>query len=81
MTNGPQQPDARPAGRIVGLLILVLVVIGGAGATLYATGPWWLPQVASLHGLEIDRLFLNTLLVTGAVFIFVHVLLALFVWP
>jgi len=80
MANAPQQSDARGTGLAVALLIFGLVVVGGVGTTLYATGRWWLPPVASAHGAAIDRLFYSTLVVTGVVFIGVHVLLALFVW-
>ena len=80
MTEVPQQEDARSTGLIVGLLILIMVVIGGVGTTLYARGHRWLPALASVHGGEVDRLFYSTLIITGAVFVLVHVLLALFVW-
>ncbi|MDQ7857804.1 MAG: cytochrome c oxidase subunit II [Armatimonadota bacterium] len=80
MANAPQHSDARGTGLAVALLIVGLVVVGGVGATLYATGRWWLPPVASAHGVAIDRLFYSTLVITGVVFIGVHVLLALFVW-
>jgi len=62
------------------VLIFGLVVIGGVALTLAARNLWWLPPVASVHGLEIDRLFYTTLVVTGIVYIGVHVLLAGFVW-
>ncbi len=62
------------------LLILVMVVIGGVATTFYAKGRWWLPTLASMQGGEIDRLFYSTLIITGVVFVFVHVLLAVFVW-
>jgi cytochrome c oxidase subunit 2 len=80
MPEVPQQQDARRTGLFVGLLILIMVVIGGVGTTLYARGHWWLPALASQHGGEIDRLFYSTLIITGAVFVLVHLLLALFVW-
>ncbi len=80
MPDAPQPQDTRSTGLIVGLLILIMVVVGGVGTTLYARGHWWLPSVASVHGLDVDRLFYSTLIITGAVFVLVHVLLALFVW-
>jgi cytochrome c oxidase subunit 2 len=80
MAEAPQPIDARRTGLLLGLLILVMIVIGGVGTTLYARGRWWLPPLASVHGREIDRLFYSTLLITGAVFVLVHVLMALFVW-
>ena len=80
MAETPHPVDARRTGLILGLVILVMIVIGGVGTTLYARSHWWLPPIASVHGREIDRLFYSTLFITGAVFVGVHVLLALFVW-
>lgn len=71
--------DAPTTGRQLGLLIFLLVVIGVA-STLAARSRWWLLPVASLHGVEVDRLFYTTLVVTGIVFVVVHLLLGLFVW-
>jgi cytochrome c oxidase subunit 2 len=43
-------------------------------------GRWWLPPVASAHGASIDSLFNITLVITGLVFVGVHVFLAWLVW-
>lgn len=80
MADEPQHTDDRKAGLWFGLLLAGMVVVGGVGATLYARGPWWLPSVVSVHGVEIDRLFYSTLIITGAVFIMVQLGLALLVW-
>ncbi|MDR7544566.1 MAG: cytochrome c oxidase subunit II [Armatimonadota bacterium] len=80
MANVAGTVDGRRTGLWLGLLILGMVVIGGVGVTLYARGRWWLPPLASAEGAQIDRLFYSTLAITGAVFVLVHVLLALFVW-
>lgn len=72
--------DGRGTGRLYSLVIILLVVIGGGGGTVFAYRHWWLPPVASIQGQTTDRLFYNTLYVTGAVFILVHVLLAIFLW-
>jgi cytochrome c oxidase subunit 2 len=80
MARVPENIDARRTGLLLGLLILGMVVVGGVGFTLYARGRWWLPPLASAHGAQIDRLFYSTLIITGVVFVLVHVLLALFVW-
>jgi cytochrome c oxidase subunit 2 len=45
-----------------------------------ANKTWWFPPLASVQGAEIDNLFMITLLVTGVVFIAVHLVLAWFVW-
>ncbi len=80
MAEPPPQQDARRTGLLLGLLIVIMVAVGGVAATLYARGHWWLPPLASVFGREIDRLFYSTLIITGVVFVLVHVLLALFVW-
>jgi cytochrome c oxidase subunit 2 len=80
MAEVPPPLDERKTGRQFGALIFVMVVLGGVALTLLARGRWWLPPVATVHGIEIDRLFSTTLIVTGIVFVGVHVLLAAFVW-
>jgi cytochrome c oxidase subunit 2 len=80
MAKAPEHVDARRTGLLLGLVIFGMVVIGGVGSTLYARGRWWLPPVATLQGVQIDRLFYSTLIITGMVFVLVHALLALFVW-
>lgn len=80
MAEVPEQHDAPRTGRRLGALILFMVVIGGVAMTLAARSRWWLPPVASAHGIEVDRLIYTTLIVTGIVFVLVHVVLAAFVW-
>ncbi|MGH2376266.1 MAG: cytochrome c oxidase subunit II transmembrane domain-containing protein, partial [bacterium] len=75
-----QAPDEPRTGRLYALLIIVLVILGGGGLTLYSMSRWWLPPVASVHGLAVDRLFNITLAVTGLVYLGVHVLLAWLIW-
>lgn len=77
MTQGP---DERRTGQIYALLIAVLVILGGGGLTLYSMRRWWLPPVASVHGVAVDRLFNVTLVLTGLVYVGVHVLLAWLIW-
>lgn len=45
-----------------------------------ANKTWWFPPLASVQGGEIDNLFMITLVITGIVFVAVHVVLAYFVW-
>ncbi len=77
MAPGPDDPRT---GRLYALVIVVLVVLGGGGLTVYSMGRWWLPPVASAHGAAVDGLFNITLAVTGVVFVGVHVLLAWLLW-
>ncbi len=80
MAETPAPAGERRTGRLLATLIVVLVVIGGVGSFLLARGRWWMLPVASAHGVEIDRLIYTTLVVTGIVFVLVHVVLAAFVW-
>lgn len=57
---------------VLGLVAVGVITIGDQW--------WWLPPLASLHGAIIDRLFGITLVLTGIVFVVVHLLLAYFVW-
>ncbi len=76
----PNEGDAQRPARQFSLLILLLVVFGGVLSFLVARSRWWLLPVASRQGVEFDRLFYTTLIVTGFVFVLVHVLMAVFVW-
>lgn len=80
MAEFPAPAGERRTGRLLASLIVALVVIGGTGMTLAARSRWWMLPVASAHGVEVDRLINTTWIVTGIVFILVHVLLAAFVW-
>jgi len=84
MAPSPELPGApaepRRTARQLSLLILLMIVGGGVASFLVARGRWWLLPPASTQGVEIDRLFYTTLVVTGIAFVLVHVLLALFVW-
>ncbi len=55
---------------------LVLLVVFSAG--LFLQRQWWLPSLASVHGVDIDRVFLATLVITGVLFIGLQLLLAYF---
>lgn len=80
MTDATQRQAARSTARHLSLVILLMIVLGGAGSFLFARSRWWLPPAASTQAVDIDRLFYTTLAVTGIAFVLVHVLLALFVW-
>lgn len=64
-------------GVALGLFIFLFVLLAVLSV---ASGRWWLPPLASVHGAAIDRLFTVTLLITGVVFVLVHGLLAYSVW-
>jgi len=80
MSDPVVPPDPRRTARQLSLVILLMIAVGGVVSTLVARSRWWLPPVASTQGIEIDRLFYTTLVVTGIAFVLVHLVLALFVW-
>lgn len=80
MSDPVAPPDPRRTARQLSLVILLMIAVGGLLSTLWARSRWWLPTVASAQGIEIDRLFYITLVVTGIAFVLVHLALALFVW-
>jgi cytochrome c oxidase subunit 2 len=80
MAELPALAGERRTGRLLASLIVVMVVVGGVGMTLLARGHWWMLPVASAHGVEVDGLIYITLVVTGIVFVLVHLVLAAFVW-
>ena len=80
MAEIPAPTGERRTGRLLASLIIVMIVLGGVGMTLLARRHWWMLPVASAHGVDVDRLIYTTFVVTGIVFVLVHVLLAAFVW-
>lgn len=61
-------------------LIIIMVAIGGVVSTFWAKNRWWFPPVTSQHGVDVDRLVTITFIVTGFVFVLVHLVLGIFVW-
>src|SRR5947208_16401740 len=80
MAEIPAATGERRTGRLLASLIVVMIVFGGVGMTLLARRYWWLLPVASAHGVDVDRLIYTTFVVTGIVFVLVHILIAAFVW-
>ena len=78
MAEIPAPTGERRTGRLLATLIVVMIVLGGVGMTLLARRHWWMLPVASAHGVDVDRLIYTTFVVTGIVFVLVHLLLATF---
>src|SRR5438045_3835626 len=55
-------------------IFLVFLMIGSSW--LFIQRRWWLPELASLHGADIDRVFLITLIISGVLFILLQGILA-----
>ncbi len=69
--------SARPAHSLQGpMLAVFLVFLVLASSWLFLQRTWWMPRLASLHGLDIDRVFMVTLVITGVLFILLQGILA-----
>ena len=60
------------------MLAVFLVFIVLASLWLFTQRRWWLPELASIHGVDIDRVFLVTLTITGVLFVLLQGVLAYF---
>lgn len=74
-----KQVKGRDQGNWI-LLGFVLVVIAGVGSTIYATKHWWFPQLASVHGQQVDKVFSILLALMGIVFVLVQFGIGFFAW-
>jgi cytochrome c oxidase subunit 2 len=76
MTPGNSSAAAGPTqGRLFAIFLVLLVVMS---TWLFLQRRWWLPQLASVHGADIDRVFLVTLTISGVLFILLQGVLAWF---
>ena len=74
-----QQNPSRPVHSIQGpMLAVFLVFVVLASSWLFMQRRWWMPQLASIHGAAIDRVFLVTLTISGVLFILLQGILAYF---
>jgi cytochrome c oxidase subunit II len=60
------------------MLAVFLVLLVLASSWLFMQRRWWLPELASIHGVDIDRVFLVTLIITGVLFVLLQAILAWF---
>ena len=71
--------SARTAHAAIGpMLAVFLVFLVLASSWLFMQRRWWLPELASIHGVDIDRVFLVTLIITGVLFVLLQGILAYF---
>lgn len=60
------------------MLAVFLVLLVLISSWLFLQRRWWLPELASVHGVDIDRVFIVTLIITGVLFILLQLMLAYF---
>src|SRR5437773_900313 len=80
--GGIEMADGSGPGRVtlsgVGLAGILLILII-ASLYLFIAQPFWFPPLASVHGADIDSVFMTVLIVTGIAFVAVQGLLGYFV--
>jgi cytochrome c oxidase subunit 2 len=72
--NGPGRMTR--SGLALGALLAVLIIVS---LWLFIAQPWWFPALASVHGAEVDRVFMAVLIATGIAFVVTQGLLGYFV--
>jgi cytochrome c oxidase subunit 2 len=72
--NGPGRITS--SGLAFAALMALLIIIT---LWLFIAQPWWFPTVASIHGAEIDAVFMAVLVVSGVAFVITQGLLGYFV--
>jgi cytochrome c oxidase subunit 2 len=71
--------SSRAAPSAIGpILAVFLCVVVVASLWLFTQRRWWAPELASVHGVDIDRVFLVTLAITGVLFVLLQGVLAYF---
>src|SRR5438046_171050 len=71
-----QNPARSPHSAQGPLFAVFLVFLVIASSWLFMQRKWWIPELASLHGADIDRVFLITLAISGILFIVLQGVLA-----
>ena len=76
MADGKGPGRITTSGLAFGALMAILIVIS---LWLFIAQPWWFPTLSSVHGAEIDSVFMAVLIVTGVAFVVTQALLGYFV--
>jgi len=76
MADGKGPGRITKSGLAFGALMAILIVIS---LWLFIAQPWWFPSLSSVHGAEIDSVFMAVLIVTGIAFVVTQALLGYFV--
>ena len=72
----PENRSQRPLEAYLVALLFVALAVG----MVFLGSRGWLPDLASRHGLGIDRMLIYLLVTTGAMFLIGHLVLAYFIW-
>lgn len=76
MADGSGPGRVTLSGVLLAALLLLLIV---ASLYLFIAKPFWFPVLASVHGANIDGLFMTVLIVSGIAFVIVQGMLGFFV--
>lgn len=76
MADGKGPGRITKSGVAFAALMAILIVVS---IWMFVAQPWWFPQLASVHGAEIDSVFMAVLIVTGIAFVVTQAVLGYFV--
>jgi len=76
MADGKGPGRITKSGLAFAATMAILIVIS---LWLFMAQPWWFPTLASIHGADIDRVFMAVLVVTGIAFVITQAMLGYFV--
>jgi cytochrome c oxidase subunit 2 len=76
MADGNGPGGMTRSGLALGALLAVLIIVS---LWLFIAQPWWFPTLASVHGAEVDRVFMAVLIATGVAFVVTQGMLGYFV--
>jgi cytochrome c oxidase subunit II len=75
MADGKGNGRMTTSGLVFAALLVVLIIVS---LWMFIAQPWWFPSLASIHGAEIDAVFMAVLIVSGVAFIVTQGLLGYF---
>jgi len=64
------------SGILFGVILVILIIVS---LYFFIVQPFWFPHLASVHGRQIDQVFMAVLIVTGIAFVIVQAMLGWFV--
>jgi cytochrome c oxidase subunit 2 len=76
MADGKGPGRITRSGLAFGALMAILIIVS---IWFFVAKPWWFPELASVHGADIDSVFTAVLIVTGIAFVVTQAVLGYFV--
>src|SRR5262245_62457092 len=76
MADGTGPGRLTLSGILFGVILVILII---ASLYFFIAQPFWFPHLASVHGRQVDQVFMAVLIVTGIAFVIVQAMLGYFV--